>query len=188
MRHIKILTGLTLSGAAIACGLLYSGIINVGASSPHHPLTQWLLHTAMQRSVAFHASDIKTPDLNSPQRVMEGFDHYREMCVGCHLAPGVKESEIRQGLTPRPPKLQEAARNWQPNELFWIIKNGVKMTGMPAWGTTHSDEKIWDMVVFLQKLQTMSAKEYRELDRMAEVSEAGEHALHGHTHADEGLQ
>ena len=61
------------------------------------------------------------------------------MCVDCHLAPGMDSSEIRQGLLPKPPKLQEVVDEWKPAELFWIIKNGVKMTGMPAWGPTHSD-------------------------------------------------
>jgi mono/diheme cytochrome c family protein len=107
--------------------------------------------------------------------IMEGFRHYREMCVGCHLAPGVDATEIREGLLPKPPRLQKAVEEWTPEELFWITKNGVKMTGMPAWGPTHSDAKIWAIVAFLEKLPHMTAAQYQEMNRAAGEGEGDEH-------------
>jgi mono/diheme cytochrome c family protein len=85
----------------------------------------------------------------------------------------MESSEIRKGLVPQPPKLQKSARRWTPSELFWIIKNGVKMTAMPAWGPTHSAEKIWSMVAFLQKLPDMTPVQYKEMDRQAGPGECG---------------
>jgi len=167
MTVIKGLLGLAVAGIVAGVIVMYSGIIDVGATNRHNPLTEFILSTTMDNSVRHHAKDIKAPPLDNPQMVLDGFRHYREMCVGCHLAPGIKSSEIRKGLTPEPPKLQEAVEEWQPNELFWVIKNGVKMTGMPAWGPTHSDEKIWAMVAFLEKLPKMTVAQYEEMDRMA---------------------
>jgi mono/diheme cytochrome c family protein len=80
------------------------------------------------------------------------------MCTGCHLAPGMAENEMRPGMDPRPPKLAER-REIDAREDFWIIKHGIKMTAMPAWGSTHNDAQIWAMVAFLQKMPGMSAEQ-----------------------------
>jgi len=178
MKLVKVFAGVAVAVAVVGFGVIYSGIVDVGATNPHSKITEQVLHSAMQRSVAFHARDIQAPPLDKPETVMMGFRHYREMCVGCHLAPGMEESEIRQGLMPQPPKLQEAARHWTPAELFWIIKNGVKMTGMPAWGVTHSDEKIWSMVAFLQQLPDMTAAKYHEMDHQAGSGDGDEDHEH----------
>jgi mono/diheme cytochrome c family protein len=138
-----------------------------------------ILSTTMDNSVRAHAKGITVPPLGDAGMVREGFRHYREMCVDCHLAPGIDSSEISEGLLPGPPRLQEEVEEWTPEELFWITKNGVKMTGMPAWGPTHSDAQIWAIVAFLEKLPQMTAEQYREMDRTA-----GADAGDGHHHAD----
>lgn len=165
--YLKGIAVLLIGGLGIGLGVMYSGVINVAASYPHSSLTQWGLHTAMKQSVRYHASDIQVPALDQPGKILNGFRHYREMCTGCHLAPGIASSEIRQGLTPKPPKLQQTVNTWTPAELFWIVKNGVRMTAMPAWGASHNDEKIWEMVAFLEKLPGMTTAQYSELDKRA---------------------
>lgn len=167
MRCFKIVAALAVVAIIIGFGVLYTGIFDVAADYPHATLTRWLLHTGMKESVRYHARDIKVPPLDSPEMVMMGFRHYREMCVKCHLAPGVKSSEIRQGLMPRPPRLQRVVKGLKPAELFWIVKHGVRMTAMPAWGKTHSDNKIWAIVAFLEKLPDMTAAQYRQMARAA---------------------
>jgi mono/diheme cytochrome c family protein len=167
MQRMKTIAGVAAVAIVASLGILYSGIIDVSASCPHAALTRWLLHTGMEQSVRHHARDIKVPPLDRPQMVMMGFRHYREMCMRCHLAPGIQNSEIRHGLMPRSPKLQQAARRWTPTELFWIVKNGVKMTAMPAWGKTHSDDKLWAIVAFLEKLPDMTAAQYQQMDKAA---------------------
>ena len=163
MRCLKRVIGVVVIVLVAGIIVMYSGVISVAATNPHAPLTAYVLSTTMDNSVRYHAKDIRPPPLDDSQMVMEGFRHYREMCAGCHLAPGMESSEIRQGLTPEPPKLQEVAAEWRPAELFWLIQNGVKMSGMPAWGQTHSDAKIWDIVAFLEKLPQMSAEQYQEM-------------------------
>lgn len=182
MKFLKTVVGLAIVAIVACLATLYSGIIDVGASNPHSAPVRWLMHTAMRRSVDFHAAGIKPPPLDKPEMVMMGFRHYREMCVGCHLAPGVKNSEIRQGLMPRPPVLQKVASRLTPAEMFWIIKHGVKMTGMPAWGATHSDDKIWSMVAFLKKLPAMTPAQYREMDQKAGPGEGDDDEGHDHAH------
>ncbi len=167
MHHIKTIAGLVFATVIIGLVVMYSGIINVAATYPHHPLTRWGLHTAMERSVSYHARNIKAPPLDQSGMVMNGFRHYQEMCMGCHLAPGISSSEIRKGLMPKPPRLQQTVRGWTPAELFWIVKNGVRMTAMPAWGPSHSDKKIWEIVAFLKKLPGMTAAQYQAMGKQA---------------------
>ena len=163
---MKILKVLSIALAAIvvmAAGFLFSGAFNVAADSPHWGVTRWLLATARERSVAARSGDIRVPPLDDTMLITMGAGHYSEMCTGCHLAPGINESEQRRGLYPMPPNLIEHGRDHSPQEQFWIIKHGFKMTAMPAWGTTHDDHSIWAMVAFLRKLPALSPTSYRAL-------------------------
>ncbi len=175
MKCIKGLLLLAVIAFIAGVVVMFTGVINVAATDPHHPVTRFILSTTMDNSVRVHAKGITAPALDDPRMIMEGFRHYREMCVGCHLAPGIDSTEISEGLMPRPPKLQEAVEEWTPEELFWVTRNGVKMTGMPAWGPTHSDARIWAIVAFLEKLPHLSAAEYQKMDRMAGPGEDDEH-------------
>jgi len=167
MKCFKVFVIITILGVGAGVGLIYSGRINVAATNPHNALVYWVLDTASDRSIRYHAKGIKAPPVNDPAMVLAGFRHYREMCVGCHLAPGIQSSEISEGLMPKPPKLQEVAEEWTPAELFWVIKNGIKMTGMPAWGLTHSDKKLWQVVAFVKQLPTMTPAQYKDMDQKA---------------------
>jgi mono/diheme cytochrome c family protein len=146
---------------------VYSGIFSVAATYPDSAPADWLLSTTMDNSVKRHARGIAVPALDDPAKIGMGLGHYREMCVECHGAPGVPIGVVGRGLNPAPPELTEAAGDWKPNELFWITKNGVRMSGMPAWGVTHSDEAIWAIVAFVQRLPTMTPAQYRALNREA---------------------
>jgi ketosteroid isomerase-like protein len=111
-------------------------------------------------------------DISDAKLIASGAGEFAEMCTGCHLAPGMKDTEMRAGLYPQPPNLTESGARRPPAEQFWIIKHGLKMTGMPAWGVTHDDERIWSMVAFVQKLPDLSPAAYQE---MIEAGEGGHH-------------
>ncbi len=144
---------------------IYSGMYNISALIPHDKLTLWMMNTVRDNSIEHNAeNNIKTPDLSDSSLVKMGFVHYREMCVGCHGGPGIERSEIGQGLYPKAPTLARVANDWTPQQLFWITKNGLKMTGMPAFGPTHSDEMIWAIVSFTKKLPTLTKEQYQKLD------------------------
>ena len=145
---------------AAGLGLVYSGAYDVAADVPHTRLVYWLLDTARDRSGSVRAESVQVPhDLVTPTRVSAGAGLYAEMCSFCHLAPGMEKTEIAQGLYPAAPELAKGT-DMTPAEEFWIIKHGIKMTGMAAWGKTHNDTLIWDMVAFLQKLPSLSAAQY----------------------------
>ena len=175
MKCIKVFFWLAVIAFISGVVVMFSGLINVAATNPHNPVTNFILSTTMDYSVRAHAKGITAPPLDDPRMIMDGFRHYREMCVDCHLAPGIDSTEISEGLMPRPPRLQEEVEEWTPEELFWVTKNGVKMTGMPAWGPTHSDARIWAIVAFLEKLPHMTAEQYQEMDRTAGAQEDDKH-------------
>ena len=183
------LLGIGLSAAAGAI-VVASGVIDVGADTPHNPAFHQALTFARERSVARSAADIKVPDnLNDPERVRRGAGNYEAMCVGCHLAPELADSEIRRGLYPTPPNLSrkdDALPSEQPAAReFWIIKHGIKATGMPAWSKGGmDDEAIWDLVAFLQKMPTLSKAAY---DQLVAASEGHSHGgMAGAAHDDGG--
>lgn len=173
---LVIVAVLVVAGAAF----VYSGAFNVAADDPHWGITARLMESARDRSIAARARDIEAPPaLDDPALLAMGAEHYAAMCTNCHLAPGMADTETRKGLYPKPPNLAEHADHRSPGEVFWIIKHGVKMTGMPAWGLTHDDASIWGMVAFLKKLPELSPGEYEAL--------AGEARAAGHGHGgDEG--
>jgi mono/diheme cytochrome c family protein len=147
--------------AAFAAIFVYAGVYNIGADAPHSSLVYNALDTLRDRSIATHAQNITPPpDLNSPKRIAAGAGLYNEMCTGCHLGPGVERSELSQGLYPAAPELARGD-DLTPAEQFWVIKHGVKLTAMPAWGKTHDDQLIWDMVAFIRQLPKLDAQQYQ---------------------------
>jgi mono/diheme cytochrome c family protein len=183
-----VATALLVLMGAIAVGI-YAGLYNIAADVPHSQPVYWLLETLRDRSVASHARDIVVPnDLNDADRISRGAGQYADMCSGCHLAPGIKRTEISRGLYPRAPELRRET-DLTPAEQFWIVKHGVKMTGMPAWGVTHDDDLLWDVVAFVRKLPELTPEQYETLvknapkheELMHEMEMGGEHQ-HGAEH------
>ena len=163
---MRIITSLFLAVFVVVIGvsaLIYVGIYDVAATEPHWPVTTWLLETARVRSIKAHSAGIQVPSgLDDPAKVLIGVDHYAAHCAVCHGAPGVPKGDIARGLYPPPPDLATAAPRYSPAELFWIVKHGLKMTGMPAW-SDHSDDELWATVAFVEKLPGMSEQDYARL-------------------------
>ncbi len=152
---------LSLALAAFGGAFVYAGVYNIGADAPHSTMVYNTLDMFRERAIAHHARNIVVPaDFNDPKRLATGAGLYSEMCSGCHLGPGVEKSEMSQGLYPPAPELSRGIDH-SPAEMFWIIKHGVKLSAMPAWGKTHSDDLIWDMVAFARALPKMSPDQYQ---------------------------
>ena len=143
---------------------VYTGAYNVSTASHDNAFINWWLDTGTTRSIVAQARGIAAPDLDNPARIQEGFSRYDEMCVQCHGAPGKPPGEITKGLWPAAPSLSKSAADWTPPQLFWIIKNGIKFTAMPGWGTTHTDDQIWAVTAFVGKLSKLSASDYRQME------------------------
>lgn len=142
-----------------ALAFIYSGTYNVAATSPDPFIVKWILETTRDYSVKKRSENIERPKLNDDTLVKQGYEHYDDMCVGCHGAPGKDPAE---GFNPDPPLLAEEAEEISSAELFWITKNGIKMSGMPAFGLFHSDEDIWSIVAFLKQLPDLTPETYKE--------------------------
>ncbi|MFL6728151.1 MAG: c-type cytochrome [Sphingomicrobium sp.] len=163
--------------AAFAGIFIYAGLYNIAADAPHSGFVYNALQELRERSIESRSRNIRPPaDLGSPKRVAAGAGLYAEMCTGCHLGPGVEKSEMSQGLYPQAPELARGT-DLRPAQQFWVIKHGVKLTAMPAWGKTHSDELIWDMVALLRQLPKMSPEQYKAA--VASAPESHEEMMKG---------
>ncbi len=148
-----------------ACVLAYmwSGKFDPGQMARHKPIAMWVIRTTMRHSFEKRMKGIEVPALNDSAMFVEGFTHYNAMCVVCHGAPGIKPSELAKGLYPEPPRFYKSEDMPHPLEAYWIIKYGIRMTSMPAFGTTHSDDKIWAITAFLiNKMNSMTPEDYQE--------------------------
>ncbi len=191
MKHflMGVLTTLVI-GVGVGVVAVYSGMVNVSADTPHSPLVFRLIETAREHAIDRNTRDLTAPaNLSDAERVRRGAGNYAAMCVGCHLAPGKTDSEIRMGLYPQPPDLA------QPDEVavdeaarqFWVIKHGIKASGMLAWSKGGiEDEAIWDLVAFLQQMPALSPAQYLELVEASEGHSHGGIAGHGDMRGKEG--
>ncbi len=163
-RHAKHVVTIVAVLVMILAGLgvfVYSGIYNIGADDHHTRPVFAVLQALRNRSIHVRSRDVKVPDLNDPQLILKGAGQYAAMCTGCHLQPGVENSELREGMYPQPPNLSRV--HVDPRDAFWVIKHGIKMSAMPAWGGSHDDATIWSMVAFLQKLPGMTPAQYKDI-------------------------
>lgn len=170
-----VLAGLGLAGAAF---FIYSGVYNIAADDPHWDITARLLEQLRVRSLERRAQQVTAvPNLEDEQLITKGAGQYSAMCVSCHLAPGVAPNELSKGLYPAPPQLTR--NRLDPRVSYTIIKHGIKMSGMPAWGGHHGDQQVWSLVAFVAKLPGMSPEKYQEYVRSPAAGAAAAMASHG---------
>ena len=163
MRCLKIIAGLALAGVGVAAAFVWLGIYDISATDQHLAPTYRLLDFAMRRSIKQRAGEIAVPDLEDEGKLARGLSLYRSHCVQCHGAPGVAPEPFALGMTPVPAALVYTAREWRPAELFWAVKEGIKMTGMPAWKYRMSDQDIWAVVAFLPAMSHLTPQQYAQL-------------------------
>ena len=157
-----------LAVVAAGAAVIFTGAYNVAASVPHTAIENLVFSTTMRHSVQRRAAGIVVPATIPEDQIRRGFAQFRESCVYCHGAPGVDSVDWAQGITPEPPFLPDTLRGRSPAELFWIVRNGIKMTAMPAFGRHLDDQTIWGIVGFIRQLPDMSAETYARLAREAE--------------------
>lgn len=169
MKRWKRVAALTLAVSAAAAGalggtLIYLGWYDVSATKPHTIAVHHLMDVALARSVKAHSANVVVPDLDGPGRIQNGSRLYRTHCAQCHGGLGVAPQPYALGLNPAPAALVATARQRPAADVFWITRQGIKMTGMPAWQYRLTDTEIWDVVAFLRVLPTLSPAQYQEGD------------------------
>lgn len=172
-RHSLITVALLALASLLVIGIfVWSGIYNIGADDTHTRPVYSVLETLRERSISARAKKLHpAPNLNDQALIRQGAGNYNAMCMGCHLAPGMSETELSKGLYPAPPNL--TVDTVDAATAFWVIKHGIKASGMPAWGKSMEDPYIWGLVAFLQQLPRLDATQYQSL-----VASSGGHS-HG---------
>ena len=163
-RAIVALLGLGILGTLFA----WSGAMQISASSGHWRITDWFLHWTMRNSVRTYAWLDAPPDPLDDEGLVSAAGHFRQACQVCHGAPGVRPSPVMQQATPPAPDLARTAGEWRDRELFWIIRHGVKFTGMPAWAAADRPDEVRRMTAFVRRLPQMTAAQYQALTQAGE--------------------
>jgi mono/diheme cytochrome c family protein len=184
IRRLRIIVGTIVAMFALfvlgAAAFVFSGAYDVSASEPHSALVEWLLDATKDRSIRARGAEVAAMPALDSATVAHGFEHFHAMCVDCHGAPGVDPGETGRGLTPEPPELSTEAAELSDGELFWVTKNGIRFTGMPAFGATHSDDELWAIVAFVRQLEDLGAEGYARLVASAEAATDSSAAEHSH--------
>jgi len=162
----------------IAVIFIYSGFYNIAATEHHWGIMTSIIETMRDRSIAVHSDDLQVPDFDELKRKEEAYPHYHAMCRNCHGAPGHEIDEFAEGLYPLPPGIQAGGiqKKRSAGEIYWIIKHGIKMTGMPAFGLNHDEEELWSLTALVKEMPKINEEKYK---RMIENQN---HNDHGYRH------
>jgi cytochrome c553 len=165
VKHPWLTSGAMAAAALVLAAFgVVSGVVPIKASSGHWRITAAFLDFAKTRSVSTHSWGIRAPALDDSSLVLKGAGHYETACLPCHGGPGRDIPPVVAAMTPTPPALDERRLGrWSPEELFVIVKHGIKFTGMPGWPAQQRDDEIWAMVAFLRRLPALDATAYRQL-------------------------
>ncbi len=159
VRSCVLVVALALGGFLVAA----SGLVPIKASSGHWAITEWFLQFTMRRSIATHTVGLDLPPLDEPWLVIKGAAHYESACRPCHGSPDHQRPRIAAAMLPPPPYLPPLIAERDPEELFYVVKHGIKFTGMPAWPSQHRDDEVHAMVAFLLAFPSLDTDGYRSL-------------------------
>ncbi|MBM9596176.1 c-type cytochrome [Rhodobacteraceae bacterium MCCB 386] len=160
-------------GLVVAVSVVGLGLYNVSARAGHLPGVSWVLHTTFRNSVDLRAPpQSEAPDLTDPDLIALGAGHFDVACRMCHAAPGETRAATVRTMVPEPPHITEAVESWNAGELFWIVREGVKMSGMPAWPAPSREDEVWAVVAFLTSVGDMSGESYDALTAQPETERA----------------
>jgi mono/diheme cytochrome c family protein len=151
-----------LAGGVFAAGVLWGGWYDTGADNPHLPIVAWAVHSTMTSSVRMRAGANRVSPM-SPPDLVAGARLYEAHCIDCHGGPGVARSAWVAAMLPTPPYLIGAARQWSRPQLDRLVRDGVKMTGMPAWGEVLPDRDIVRLVDFIEAMPQLDSGQFARL-------------------------
>jgi mono/diheme cytochrome c family protein len=184
MQNMKYLLTVGIVLACLVLGAVifaWSGIYNIAATEPHWGITLSFIGMLRDRSIEVHSEGIQVPNLNEAKLKEIGFPHFHEMCRLCHGAPEYRPEEFAEGLYPSPRSMTSGSiqKALSDAEIYWIVKHGIKLTGMPAFGPTHDEEQLWGIVAIAEEIPRMSPEQYRQ---MVKLTDTGGDRGHEHTH------
>ncbi len=164
-RHVLVIIGaLVVAGVVGALIFMYSGVFNVAATVVDSSIVNWALVTVREASIGLHARDVPVLAGGMAADRDKGFDLYRQQCAMCHTPSGRTPEPMAVGFNPQAPNFGPGADDMTEAELFWVTKNGIRFTGMPAWGPSMTDTQIRDITAFVMTLPAMTPAEYDAMD------------------------
>lgn len=188
---MKYLLSLIIVLAFVGAGALFyawSGAYDIAATTPHWAATSSFIEILKDRSIEVHSKGIQAPNLNDAKLKEAAFPHYHEMCRLCHGAPAYAPEEFSTGLYPAPPSMTSGhiQNDLSDAEIYWIVKHGIKMTGMPAFGPTHKEDVLWGIVALAKEMPKMSPEHYRrQVEAMGLEGGMGHEHMHGRPEAEQ---
>ena len=163
---------LAVGAAAVGAAVVFGGLYDVASTQEHWQVTHRILEKAMRQSVRLRARDIAEPPLADEAMALRGAGCFRDKCVQCHGAPGVAPGDPGKSMQPIPGPLVDAPRHWRARELYWLTRNGIRMSGMPAWEFRLREDELWELVAFMRRLPALGAPEYADWMRRAPAAPA----------------
>ena len=163
MRILAMIGALAIIVGIGAAVFFFGGFYSVAGTAEDPAIVTWALTKVRTASINRHADDPPPASINEPASVQAGAREFSEHgCTNCHGAPGVKWAKFSEGLHPDPPDLKDVVGELSPAQLFWVVKNGINMTGMPGFAQAGAtDNEIWSIVAFLKKLPGVSEADYK---------------------------
>ena len=163
LKFLALIGLLGILGAIAAAVFFFGGYYSVAATAEEPAIVKWILLHVRTASIERHGKDKPPMSLDDPAVVQAGARAFSERgCVNCHGAPGVTWAKFSEGLRPDPPDLKELANDRDPEHLFWVIKNGINMTGMPSFGAVGvPDQEIWSIAAFIKKLPNVTETQFK---------------------------
>ena len=163
MRFLAVIGALAIVVAVGAAVYFFGGFYSVAGTQEDPALVHWALVKVRTVSIARHATDTPPANLSDPAQVQAGAREYaKHGCVTCHGGPGAQWAKFSEGLHPDPPDLKEVAKELPPSQMFFVIKNGINMTGMPSFAQGGmKDGEIWSIVAFVKALPGVKDADYK---------------------------
>jgi mono/diheme cytochrome c family protein len=163
MRILAVIGALAIVAAVAALIFFFGGFYNVAATDQHFNIVSSALDRVRMASITHYAPDKPSISLDDPAVVQAGAKEFSEHgCVSCHGAPGAAWAKFSEALYPSPPDLSEIAKERTPGQIFWVVKHGLKFTGMPGFSSIGlKDDEIWKIAAFVKKLPSISEADYK---------------------------
>lgn len=173
MRFMSVIGALAIASALAAGIYFFGGFYSVSAANGGNAALEWTLRDVREHSIDRHYNAPSPPSwFKDPGAVQAGAREFAEEgCVMCHGAPGRTPDEFAKGMDPNPPDLGKASKDDPPAKVFWIVKNGIRMTGMPAFGGHASDDEIWRAVAFAQHMGNVTPEQFEQWSAGSKLGE-----------------
>jgi mono/diheme cytochrome c family protein len=164
MRLLALIGALAIVVGLAALVFFFGGFFNVSAVPEEPAPVKWALVKVREAAVRHYATTQPPSGYDAADKVQAGAKAYMARgCTNCHGGPGVEWQKFSEGLRPDPPDLKEVVTQREPRELFWVVKNGINMTGMPSFERAGvPDPEIWSIVAFLKKLPDVKEEDFKK--------------------------